>query len=690
MPITIPAVALDGAATLSITATGTLSLAVALTGTATLQLFAVAEFPAAGLPVDARDESLAIEYYADIGSVHVGTRDIVVAGTVYKAAILDTPQIERSLDNLWYGWDEVSRGRLLIANPDGEYDGLFPATGQAITIWRHDRRAFPTVTLRDYDGIVDQVTLGQGTEGKAIMVVEYTSRDLSALETLIPQRLTSTTLFGETCPNPGVPIQKIVGTVSNAPLTYVVDDTATSTFVYLVGEGAVSVTAVRRNRAGSTQLEDLTAPEYTVSTVLYAGLTVIVTPTRQAMFGGGFHTLYADVEGDASERNPATLFGAIMGNATWGCGVAVDAATIATEAAALPVQIVLDGIIGGDGQQKPARDWLQQILMVRGGRPRFSPADGWSVHFDSVAPTSIKMILRDAPGAGERTLLRIGRRSTPSLRDRVKSLQIQYGWDFVTGAYLYTTSDRAVGPVGKMDIRAHDLLRVASSADYVASYLARFMALAEDQVTGAVAHEEARALDVLDLVRVDCPQLLINNEDRRVVAIVKGSGEHELIHQAWDVNLYDHVAGTLPTSQTSDPTASEPVAPLITQDLMAGAVGSVYVLVNGGPFAFGAGTATLTTFDVTTTGNQSTVILTAFFQLDGATASLVSLQMSGIGTQAMILEWSQAVTLTDTRMLMTSASNVTAGHHTITIDGASSGAGWTLSDVELTVTELRR
>jgi hypothetical protein len=591
------AAALTGTSTLRITTSANLSAAIRFTGTATLRLTASGLLPYAFLPLSARERELAVEFLVQIGagSVHVGTRAHVGASwietpelwlltpdlwldlrPIFRPDILGDVEFHSELQKEFFGFTDVGRGRVRIDNREGRYNDLWATgQGQPFIAWRHDRRMAPPVTLVEYRGVVDRVTLGDGDDPHVIDV-EFTAQDLSVLDTLLPKRLTSTELFGPACPEPGVPIKKIIGTVEHVRMPYVIDDTVYSVFWYGPFEGQVTISAVYRDRSGETQLELLNPSEYQVHYSAEGDWTAVRTYVRQSNFSGGFHNLYADVSGPANERNPAIAFARLMNDPTWGCGQPIDGTAIMAEAALLPAELVLDGVLGSDDQQHPLRDYLEQILMVRSGRPVFEPQRGWSVEFDSIAPAVAAMTLQDGRGPGERTMLAPGRRSRPALNDRIRSLQFRYGYDEAAEEYTYLTSERVVGPVGKattlpdvLPRGGHDFLRDRAAADHVAHYYAMRLAGAADLVEGAVVHEGGRRLQVGDIVHVICPQLQLAGDDRLVVGVTKAAGAQTVNHVAWNPAQYTHVAGALPALQALNPAVTTPVSFFGNADLTA-------------------------------------------------------------------------------------------------------------------------
>jgi hypothetical protein len=566
LPPVIPG-ALDGSAILALSASGTLSTAIPLQATATLALDAAASLVPADLPLTAIERPLAVEFLVQVGdSIRVGTRAHVGASWLsnpaswisnpdswlelrpaYRPSLLDPGVVEARLQRESYGFTDVSRWRFRIDNSDGRYNALWGSQGLPVIRWRHDRRVTPPLTLLEFQGVLDRVTIGDGDD-PTVMVCEATTQNLSALDTLIPSRLTSTELFfGETCPEPGTPVKKVIGNVQKVRLPYIIDDTVDSEFWYGPLEGQVAVTALYRDRGSGINPELMDPSEYTVA---YSGptfdWTAVRTYVRQVQFGGGFHVLYADVSGPENERNPAVAFGSIMSNTRWGCGQPVDWAAIYAEAALLPAALKIDGVIGWDETQRTAREYIDLICMLRGGRPVLDAERGWSVEFDSVAPTEAMMVLRDDAGPGEKTLLSIGQRTGPALNDRIKTLRVRYGWDDSTQTYLYTTSDRDVSSLGRVEIIDHPLLANGTSADHGAYYMAIRKGDEADLVTDAIVHEGGRRLRPGHIVHAICPQLQIASEDRLVIGVALDAGRQVVHHIRQTPAKYTHVAGTVP------------------------------------------------------------------------------------------------------------------------------------------------
>ena len=562
------------------------------------------------LPLAAREAPQSVEFLVQIGDLRVGTWAHVGASwlltpelwllnpdqwlnlrPVYRPALLEPGVIDVRLQRETYGF-ATSLWRFTVDNTDGRYDALWDMQGQTVQRWRHDRRASPPVTILEFTGILDRVTIGDGRD-PTVMVCEATSQDLSALDTLIPARLTSTDLFGASCPEPGLPIKAVLGSAKHVRLPYVVDDTVGSVFWYGPIEGQVTIDAVYRNRVGSepVQLERLDPSEYEVAYSDLYGWTAVRTYRRQSAFGGGFHTLYADVTGPTYHENPATAFGIIMAHQVWGCGQPVDWAALSVEAALLPAGLRVDGVIGHDETQRPAREYLDWILQLRGGRPVLDRDHGWSAEFDSIAPNAAAMVLRDAPGPGERTLLEIGAREMPALNARVKALRLRYAWDDPTQTYLYTAPDRSVSDRGRVEVIENPLLTNAVSADLAAYYMAIRMGDQADMVTDAVVHEGGRRIRPGDIVRVQCPQLQLPEADRLVIGVALDAGRQRIHHIRQSVSKYaiPVTAGVfaLPVVQVPSPAGGALVSPYGNINTAADAVENTVRVITPDPVISG-------------------------------------------------------------------------------------------------------
>jgi plasmid stabilization system protein ParE len=670
---------------------------------------------APGLTPVAREVPQSVEFLVQVGDVRIGTWAHVGASWLltpelwlttpdawlslrpsYRPALLDPGVVEVRLQRTSYGFQDVSLWRFTVDNLDGRYNALWNAQGQPVTRWRHDRRASPPVTIEEFTGVLDRVT---------ILICEATSQDLSALDTLIPARLTSTDLFGESCPEPGVPIKKVIGDAKKVRLPYVIDDTVQSIFWYGPLEGSVTITAVYRNRIGTDQVEQLDPSEYEVAYHETLRWTAVRTYRRQSATGGGFHALYADVSSPATERSPAVALGLLMNDPTWGCGQPVDWAAVMTEAALLPAELRVDGVIGWDEQQRPARDYLDWILMLRGGRPVLDRERGWRAEFDSLAATESMMVLRDDAGPGERTLLEIGQREMPPLNERVKTLRLRYGWDDPTQALLYSAADRAVSDKGRVEIIENPMLSDPTSADHAAHYIALRKGDEADLVRDAVVHEGGRRIRPGDIVHAICPQLQIDGEDRLVIGVALDAGRQRLHHIRHSPAKYTHVAGALPTPQVLTAAGGALVAPFGNVNTAADAVENAVRIV----------TADLEVAEVDFAGDQE-IVSTLFQSEGGAVMIFASATMQDFvpssGAPSVSIKIIVDDFATPTNSVVTPTMSLPAswadpaefrhalldidvtvlsrGTHKITLQGVGGGGTWTAFGPRITIVEFRR
>lgn len=542
--------ALMAASTGTVLITGTSAITLApLAGGASGLVFT--PLPPGGLAVDASDRpATSIAWLFDIGGIHIGTRDCVVSGVAYFRALVTGPNVDRRLDQVFYGFQEISRVTIEAANPTGALDVLWTTEqrGVAVTLRRYDWQQAVLVT--EFTGVVEQVELAADR-----ILIHCVNLDLSVLDTMVPRTLITTALYGPNCPDAGKPEQKILGTCQRVPLPYVTDDVPGGLFWYLLSVGTgYTVTVLYRDRQAAGQYQALDTPEYEVRTDLVSGRTLVRTVVRQLKAGGGFHRLYADVTGPSSERNFARAIKNLYSDTVWGLSQPVNAGSFTTAEAALPANLVCDGVLN---EQRPAKDWLNPLLSVRGMRPGFG-ASGWTLAVDT-APATAKMAVRDAPGAGERTMLRSGRRVKPTLDEQVSTYKLQYALDLPSGEFRLSAADRTVhATVGREKVDQHEFLRDRTAADLVACYRSKRLKYNADRIEEVEVTEEGRRLAEGDVVIANNPRLLITDTAYQVVAITKGSGRQRFVGLGWNADIYAYDPLTLPVVPLLDPAVTPP------------------------------------------------------------------------------------------------------------------------------------
>ncbi|HSE45085.1 MAG TPA: hypothetical protein VLA89_07120, partial [Gemmatimonadales bacterium] len=328
--------------------------------------------------------------------------------------------------------------------------------------------------------------------------------------------------------------------------------TTTNQYDYVVGFGTIAVDTLYRDGPNDT-LVTITPAEFSVSTTLYPGLTVVRFLIRQVNFVGGFHTIFADVQG--ASRDFSDAIKEVLTNTTWGLGQAVDAASFATAKADLAAfgGLYCDGVAN---QQAQAQDLLRLLMIVRGMRLGFNSSNQWTLTVDKV-PIAIKMRLRDGVGDGERNIQQAGQRQLVPTTSAVSKYTIKYRLNFPNGG---TSSDydfslfRSVNSFGKETVLEHPLIREHETADRVVDYLAKREKFGQDSCDFD-ATQEARQLREGDLVQVTYTPNGYSNTIAEVREIEKRTDLNHIVVSGWDASIFVYQPGPLPVD-TSDVVAT--------------------------------------------------------------------------------------------------------------------------------------
>ena len=502
--------------------------------------------------------------FASTVPTRYATRDLDVAGAFYHGRVVGEPAVDQAFFDSFFGVTEVTTVRVRLANADQDLDTLHTADprGLRLTLTRYDAASATSVT--EFTGRVSASRMGVG-----YVELEAVAPDLSVFEEPVPRGTVAAATFANAV-DLGAVIPVVYGNVERHPCPYVNDDTTNNQYDYLVGRGALTVSALYRLTADKT-LHLVAASEYTVETTRYSGLTTVRFTARQVDFNNAFYPMVATVTGLSAERNFARAVRTLLGDATYGLGQTVNAASFnAAEAQVDPTTgtevtgLYCDAALT---QQVAASDVLRLMLLVRGMRLGSNAAGEWTLTVDAQA-ADVRMTLRDGPGAGERNLLSVGERTRPPLQDSVKQYRLQFRWDPVAG-YRLEVSRTVHKGLGRDVVVAHPYLRDTTAADKVVHYLARREIYGGEEVT-VEASQEARKVVPGERVTLDYAPLAYSSASMEVRRVTKGLDRVGMGLAPWTTAFYAYAAGTLPT---------EPAYPTVTDGLRT------FVLIG----AFGTG-----------------------------------------------------------------------------------------------------
>jgi hypothetical protein len=476
-------------------------------------------------------------YAAD--SLRFSTQDIDALSPPYNGRLVRDPTIDRRLMNVFWGITEIADVTFSLANADGLLTALYTGGDireQPITITRYDLAS--GVIAEEYHARISRIGLVDGT-----VVITASSPALTLFEQLVPSKLIDKTVYPKAI-SVDVPIPVVFGTVEQAPLPYICDDTLINQYVYAVGYGEIGVSAVYRDGPNDT-LVTITTGEYNVSTTLYPGITVVVFPIRQVNFFGGFHRIFADVA--APSRSFVDAIEQVITDATWGLGQQIDAGTFATAEQDLLDfgGMFCDGVVGSQAQ---AQDLLRLLMIVRGMRLGFNNANQWTLVVDKIPP-SIKMRIRDGTGDGERNIQQAGQRQLVHTTDAISLYKVKYRLNFFKGgtsAAFDFTQSRTVNGFGKETVLEQPFIRDHETADRVVDYLAKREKFSQDSCDFEVT-QEARQLREGDLVQVTYVPNGYSETLVEVREIEKKTEGNHVVVSGWDASIFVYQPGDLPT-----------------------------------------------------------------------------------------------------------------------------------------------
>lgn len=465
------------------------------------------------------------------------SRDLSVAGTPYHGRIMDEPTVERQFVNTFWGWTEVSRLTLRLANADNALDSLYSTDirGTPVVLKRYD--VVTATTITEFTGTLTDAALGLGH-----LEITAADPDLSAFERPVPNGVVEATTFPRAV-DLGQTLAVIFGNVVRHRLLYVNDEVAANVYDYLVGRGSLAVTAVYRKGPNDT-LHLVGASEYTVETTRYTGFTTIRFTIRQVDFNNAFHVLYADVTGLAAERNFARAVKTLLSDADYGLGLPVDATSFTTAEADLDA---VGGLLcdGAMTEQRAAQDVLRELLIVRGMRLGRTSTGSWTCTVDT-QQTNTRMALRDGPGSGERNLLGVGQRRRPSSDQAVRDYILRFRHDTILPESRLEVRRNVHLGYGRDVIVHHAFIRDTTTADKVVHYLAKRELYGSETLDVQVT-QEGRQLQPGELVTVTYAPLAISGTTWEVRQISKTLDRVRCLLGTWSSGFYDYTAGTLPT-----------------------------------------------------------------------------------------------------------------------------------------------
>lgn len=466
---------------------------------------------------------------------------------LYERRILNDPDVRLAYSDPLVPLVRPDEVTLELSNEDAYFDTL-DLRGEQVTYDRFD--AFSQEQLSELSGtITDQrIELDR-------VILRSVTQDLDDLQTLLPKRLVEAGTFPLAHAQQGLgkPIPIVLGNAASTnkvldswELPYVGEDTATNRYDYLLGEDVLTNASIYRNTVGEI-LFAVPASEYTITSSAYPGFTVARFALRQANFSGGLHRIFGAADGLQAERNPVIAIQSILGNTSWGLGLAVNSASFATGASNLTAigSLYCDGVIA---EQRPALDWLSQIFLFRGMSPSKNTSGQWTISVDT-EPTVVQATFGHGEGQQWANVVQFNGVHRTPVNEATRSLILDYRKDRYADHYVLSTATRNPLSFGK-DLRLqNDFIRDRTTADKVADYLSKTIA-AGDQTVTFTSGQEARKLRPGDLINYESTKPVIDTTFR-VTGISRHLETTDVDARGWNSGIYTYTAGTLPTEPSS-------------------------------------------------------------------------------------------------------------------------------------------
>lgn len=468
--------------------------------------------------------------------------------TLYERHILNNPEVRLAFGDPFVPIVRPDEVTLELSNGDGYFDAL-DLRGELITYDRFDK--FSQEQLRELTGTV----IGQEVLIDRVILRTMT-QDVAELQTLLPKRTVDAATFPKADPQQGLgkPIPIVFGLAASTnkvndawELPYVGEDTVNNYYDYLLGKGTFANVTVYRNTVGPV-LFSVPSSEYAINTTAYPGFTVIrfslatSAVPRQRDFNGGMHRIFAAADCTSTTRDFVTAVKLLLNDATFGLGLPVNAASVATAVADLAAVggLYCDGVIA---EQKPAIDWISQMLMVRGIGLSKNSAGEWTIMVDKA-----QSIIQASFGHGKSqqwaNIIEFrGIQKTP-VTDAISSLILDYRKDRWMNRYLLATTARSPMAFGTVLRLQHDFIRNQTTADKTADYLSKRHTY-EDERLPFSAGQEARKLRPGDLINYVSIRPA-SSKTWRVVSLQRTLDTTAIKAVGWDSRIFAYTAAALP------------------------------------------------------------------------------------------------------------------------------------------------
>ncbi len=487
--------------------------------------------------------------------------------TFYERRLLNEPQIEKELSDIYWGFAKPHDIKLELLNNDGFFSDLFNAN--------EEFRRKPII-LKIYDGnedIADQnrfelygiITAYNILLDKATFNISVNDPD--PLKTLLPKKLYENSDWTEIPPtitNPasdlGKPYPLIFGRVSKVTLRYVHSDTISDYYDYIVGyTGTADATESNNTNKATTIVVYrnkviVASSEYTVydgsQASPYPGYAFIRFILEQRDFSGNLYELHADFRGlrmggATAERNFANIIKQVLNNSEWGLNQSINTASFATAATAIS-NLYCDGIIA---EQKTVQDIIDELLYLCHGKLTRNEAGEWELTIDTLQQM-IKTIFAHNDN-NYNNIIEINNNCKTSTDNVIKDYILKYKYNEWESEYMFQNK-RTIFAFGEDQTHETQFVRDHTTADRITCYVQKLFQNGDHHLEITVGME-ARLLNERDLVQINIPDLKINNKVFQINSINKNyDGNFNLKLMGYSSDIYVYTIGTIPNDENAD------------------------------------------------------------------------------------------------------------------------------------------
>jgi uncharacterized protein YjbI with pentapeptide repeats len=486
----------------------------------------------------------------------VSKKGINMSLTFYERRLLNDPDIEKELQDIYWGISEPHDITVELSNADGLFSTLFAAgeefRGRGMRLRRYEPNETDSGDILKFElyGLVSDFNI---LLDKATFTVSVSLTD-PILQDSIPAKVYETTDWAETPPliiNPpgdlGKPYNLCFGHCEKVPTRYVHANYTANQYDYIIGYGIIeSVDYVYR----SSVL--VNASEYTIydgsQGSPYPGFAFVRFALEQKDFNGSLYDITADIKGlklggSTSERNFIKVIQNILSNTTWGLSQSINATSFTT-AAALVSNLYCDGHISTQGK---AIDVLNDLLRVCNGKIEKNESGEWIISIDSYTST-VKATFGHRDGYYD-NIIEIYTNKKTAMSDAVKRVIVKYGWNEWTQNYDYQNL-REIGDNGEEITIECPYIRNHVTADRMTCYI-KNRAIYCERKLGITVGMESRQLDEGDVIQVVIPDFTLNSAFQ-IEKIIRNINTFKLDLGAYSAGIYTYTAGDMPNDANDD------------------------------------------------------------------------------------------------------------------------------------------